>query len=296
MNSFFAEYREGLALLKRSRYLDFPREISIETATVCNAACYFCPYPSIERKGTKMADALVEKILADLQDVPRDLPFTISPFKVNDPLLDVRIFDIIAEINGRLPQASIRMFSNGSPLTAKNVGRLAKVEHLVHLWVSLNSHKPGRYEEIMQLPLARTLENLDALHASKAGGEFPHDVVVSKIREDTPDDDEFHRFVIERWPLFRIGIIFKSEWLGQVPGLESVRKVPLLGCARWFEMSITSTGVVAMCCMDGKAEHPIGDVSKTHVLEVYNNPEYRRFREKFITRMEGSPCMTCTHF
>lgn len=287
-------YRLELDRLRKSRYMDYPQEVAIETQAVCNAACSFCPYPGIERKGQKMPDSMVEKIIRDLEDIPKDLPFTISPFKVNDPLLDVRIFDIMGEINSRLPSASLRFFTNGSPLTEKNVDRLARVLNLAHLWVSLNTHDEDEYEKIMQLPLARTLENLDMLHRKKAAGEFPRQVVLSRVRDASPQDQEFDAFCKARYPLFSTLSIYRAEWLGQVPGLFSSETVPAIGCQRWFEMSLMATGKAAFCCMDGKGEHPIGDVSKAHVLDVYNDPVYRRFREKFNTRAEGSPCRSCT--
>lgn len=287
-------YRLELDRLRKSRYMVYPQEVAIETQAVCNAACSFCPYPGLARKGDKMSDELVAKIIEDLCAVPQDLPFIISPFKVNDPLLDVRIFDIMGEINARLPNASLRFFTNGSPLTEKNVDRLAKVRNLAHLWISLNSHDEAQYEQIMQLPLARTLENLDMLHRKKAAGEFTRQVVLSRVRDESPQDQEFNTFCKARYPLFETVSIYRAEWLGQVPGLSSSETVPAVGCQRWWEMSITATGQVAFCCMDGKAEYPIGDVSKSHVLDVYNDPAYRKFREKFNTRAEGSPCHSCT--
>lgn len=296
MKELLADYRAMLDRLKRSRYMDFPKEVSFETQTVCNAACSFCPYPELERKGDKMPDSLIAKIIDDLLEIPDDLPFTISPFKVNDPLLDVRLFDILGEVNARLPNAKIRIFTNGSPLTVKNISRVNAVKNVEHLWVSLNHYEAEPYEELMKIPLDRTLDNLDLLHKKKAEGEFTQDVWVSRVCDETAADQGFVNFVRDRYPLFGLGTIFKSEWLGQVPGLNSLRKTPLVGCARWWELSIISTGKVSFCCMDGKAEYPIGDVSESSVLEVYNNPAYRQYRERFITRAEGSPCLACTHF
>jgi hypothetical protein len=37
--------------------MDFPTEVTIETQAICNAACTFCTYPTMERKGNKMPDA-----------------------------------------------------------------------------------------------------------------------------------------------------------------------------------------------------------------------------------------------
>jgi radical SAM protein with 4Fe4S-binding SPASM domain len=70
--------------------------------------------------------------------------------------------------------------------------------------------------------------------------------------------------------------------------------VPDVGCTRWFDLSITSTGTVAHCCMDGQAAWPIGNVATQHALEIYNAPHYRLLRERALTRLEASPCRTCT--
>jgi len=289
------DYQRIVESLRESRYMDYPREVAIETMAVCNAACTFCPYPDLERKGDRMPDALVEKIIGDLADIPRDLPFIVSPFKVNDPLLDVRIFDILERCNERLPQAVLRVFTNGSPLTAKHVERLARVRNLEHLWISLNHHDPAGYEALMKLPWKRTIERLDLLHKAKAGGGFAPPVIVSRVTDGSADDAAFAAFVRERFPLFRPGLVPGSEWLGQVQGLIGTGKILPVGCGRWFELSITATGEVAFCCMDGKAEYAIGDVSRSHALEVYNGPAYRAYRERYATRAEAAPCSQCTN-
>ena len=51
-----------------------------------------------------------------------------------------------------------------------------------------------------------------------------------------------------------------------------------------------------MCCMDGKAEYPKGDVNDHHVLEVYNQPFLRKLRETLVSRrITGAPCDRCTY-
>lgn len=289
------DYQRLVESLRTSAYMEFPREIAIETMAVCNAACSFCPYPQLQRKGERMPDALVEKIIEDLGDIPRALPFVISPFKVNDPLLDVRIFDILERCNERLPNAKLRMFTNASPLTSKHIARLNKVQNLEHLWISLNHHDPLRYEQVMQLPWKRTMEKLELLHAAVAAGELSVPVYASRVGDGSADDEAFAAFVRERFPLFKPLLVAQSTWLGQVEGLLAMETLPAVGCGRWFELSITATGEVAFCCMDGKAEYPIGDVAKSHVLEVYNAPAFRVYREKFATRLEGAPCSVCTN-
>lgn len=43
------DYQAHVDQLHASRYMNTPMEVAIETQTVCNAACEFCPYPSLER-------------------------------------------------------------------------------------------------------------------------------------------------------------------------------------------------------------------------------------------------------
>jgi pyruvate-formate lyase-activating enzyme len=291
------DYQGIVNSLRASPYIDYPREVAIETMAVCNAACTFCPYPDIERKGEKMPDSLIEKIITDLTDIPREVPFVISPFKLSDPLLDVRLFDILARCNERLPHATLRVFTNGSPLTQKHVAKLREVRNLEHLWISLNHHDPAGYEAVMKLPWKRTIERLDMLHRAKAAGEFPVPVIVSRVADGSADDAAFKAFVRTRYPQFQPGLVPAAEWLGQVQGLLAYGdgKVLPVGCGRWFELSITATGSVAFCCMDGKDEYPIGNAAETHVLEIYNNPTYRVYREHYLSRTEAGPCSMCTN-
>lgn len=288
-------YQRMVDGLRESSYMNFPREVAIETMAVCNAACVFCPYPNMERKGDKMSDALIDKILRDLEDIPRSLPFIISPFKVNDPLLDVRLFDILERCNERLPNAALRLFTNGSPLTEKHLHRLRSIRGVEHLWISLNHHVPERYQEIMKLPWKRTIEKLELVHRMKAASGFDLPVLVSRVCDGSADDQAFVDFLRDKFPLFQAALVPQSEWLGQVEGLLGSNKIQPVGCGRWFELSIAATGQVAFCCMDGKVEYPVGDTATTHVLDIYNSPGYRMYREKFATRLDGTPCRVCTN-
>lgn len=288
-------YQRFVESLRETRYLRYPREVAIETIAKCNAACSFCPYPVLDRKGEKMPDELIAKIIGDLTDVPRDLPIWISPFKLSDPLLDVRLFDILADVNQRLPNARLRLFTNGSPLTEKNLAAIGRVQRLEHLWISLNHHHKEGYERTMKLPWERTLERLDMAHRKKASGEFSPPVIVSRVGDGSADDRAFLRFVHDRFPLFQSALVSRTEWLGQLAGLTAAGKINPVGCARWFELSITATGLVSFCCMDAQGQYPIGDVRSSHVLDIYNAPTYRMYRERTETRMEVMPCRVCSN-
>lgn len=287
------QYQQRVLELKRSHYMNWPAHVHLETLALCNAACSFCPYPSLARQGEKMPDELIEKIIDDLTDIPRKLPFQLSPFKVNEPFLDKRLFDILHTVNEKLPNAAITLTTNASPLTQETLRRLLQVKNLGYLWISFNDHRPDEYEKVMQLPYRRTIERLDELHARKAMGDIPFRVVLSRVGDGSAMDAEFCRWVATHYPAFETSVFQRGGWIGQVE-MDTPLEVPQVGCARWFDISITATGVVAHCCMDGQAAYPIGDTRKQHVLEIYNSPAYRALRENLVTRMEAVPCNKCS--
>ncbi len=287
-----AAYQAQVARLRGSRYLDFPVHVHLETLARCNAHCSFCPSDKIERRGTRMPSELIEKIVGDLEAIPRDLPFQLSPFKVNEPFLDTRLFDILDLINRRLPNAEITLTTNASPLTEEKLRRLIGIRNIGYLWISLNERTPVEYERLMRIPFARTIERLAKLHAAKLDGRLPFNVVLSRVGDGSIEDARFVGWVRALFPLFEVCVFRRGSWLGQVE--TAVGLAPDVGCIRWFDLSITSTGAVAHCCMDGMAQHVIGDVANKHALDIYNSRPYRTLREQVTSRRNASPCNTCS--
>lgn len=275
-------------------YLDWPFEVSIETLAKCNAACVFCPYPTLDRQGEKMPDDMLDRIVEELKDHPHK--FVISPFKVNEPFLDKRLLPFCRKVMAELPNAQLRLFSNGSALTGKKLCEVDQLERVTHLWVSLNTHDPAEYAKVMSLDFERTTANLDSLHVMKEHGAFRHPVVVSKVmqgRRRSLVDEAFMAYCNDRWPLFQAFTIKRDSWLGNIDSDDA--PIPDAPCSRWYELSITATGVVSLCCMDGKAEFPIGDLRTQSLFEVYNSPAYRERRVKNLSRLEVHPCSGCNY-
>lgn len=278
----------------KKNYIEWPYEIALETYARCNAACTFCPYTTLDRIGQKMPDEMIDRIIEELKGHPH--PFIFAPFKVNEPFLDKRLIPICRKVNDELPKAQLRLFTNGAALTDRHIAEVADLKRVVHLWVSLNSHRPDEYERLMSIPFERTAANLDRLHEAVVEGRFKHPVRVSKVAVKgvaAPDAWAFRNYVAERWPRFEAFIIRPDSWLGEVP--LGKRIVPNAPCSRWYEMSITATGKAALCCMDGKADYSPGDLNEQTLFEVYNNPALRTVRETMADRAVLHPCATCSY-
>lgn len=280
----------------RERYLDYPCMVHLETLAVCNAACDFCPYPGLERQGTKMPDSLIEKVIGDLAAIPPDLPFLFAPYKLSDPFLEPRLFDIIDLATARLPGVIVTLITNGSALTESKIEQLKRVKSIGYLNVSLNADNAEEYERVMQLPFARTLARLDVLHRKKAAGELPFPIRLTRVSSSKDADLGFIEWNHDRYPAFKVDILPRNDWLGEVVTPGSLSQVPDAPCHRWFDLSITATGIVAMCCMDGEARYPKGDITHENALDVYNLPRLRELRKSLISRRAaGSPCSRCTY-
>lgn len=288
-----AEYDAGIARMRHSQYMDYPRHVHLETLARCNASCNFCPYPNLNRKHTKMSDELIDKVLNELTELPPEMKFQISPFKVSEPFLDTRLFQTLGKINSLIPQAKITLTSNATPITEDKLEALQEIKKIGYLWISFNDHREEEYERVMGLPYQRTRERLDMIHDAFTEGDVYFPVVLSRVGDGSRVDYEFGDWVSINYPLFKSSVFPRMEWMGQVEGL-SVNPVPNMGCERWFELSITATGEVAHCCADGQAEYPIGNVNEQHVLEIYNSPEYRKLRESTVSRLSVDPCNRCT--
>ena len=130
------------------------------------------------------------------------------------------------------------------------------------------------------------------IHAARASNRLALRIVLSRVGDGSSADLEFVRWVKSDFPLFEASVFQRGNWLSQVDTPTS--PAPRVGCVRWFDLSITATGIVAHCCMDGNANYPIRDVSRQHVLEVYNAPAYRRLREHTARRQGAEPCNRCS--
>lgn len=104
--------------------------VQIQTQSRCNADCVFCPYVEswhAQHPG-RMSDALFERILEHLE------PFEVGiragevvPYLMQEPLLDVKLFDRIRLVQERFPGTSIGLSTNGIPLTDRAIDGLLDV-------------------------------------------------------------------------------------------------------------------------------------------------------------------------
>lgn len=289
-----AEYQESVLALRSGPYLEFPAVLSIETLSLCNAACDFCPYPGLERRGEVMPDSLIEKILDDIGQIGNRPPFEVNLSRVNEPFLDSRILDISFEIERRFPEATNMFFSNGTPLTEKILLRLSQLRRVSCLNLSVNDHRPKQYEQVMRLPFERTRERLNLIHQMKLSGVLRFQVCLCRVGDGSPADEEFLQWAKNTYPSLSALVTVRGDWMGAVPNI-AASPVPDVGCRQWFQLHFLSNGKSAFCCIDSDGRHGVGDARTQHAIhEIYNHPYKRDRRVRTLSRLEVGVCRTCT--
>lgn len=290
----FKNYHATVESWRKSHYLHYPQQVHIETQAVCNATCTFCPYTRMERIGTRMSDELIIKIIDDLREIPASVPFNICPFKISDPLLDKRLYDIIGMVEEKLPSANVWLATNGTGLTEANINKLAAAKRPLDLTISFNDHRREIYESEMGIPFERTVSNLKLLYKKMVDGDFPHRIAIGRVSGKREDDLAFIQWVKTEFPAFKVMIKPAGNWVGEIAS-RTHRQVLPIGCIAWFQVSITATGDTALCCMDGLGDVNLGNVKDLSVLEIYNSSRHLQYREGAMTRRDVVPCSRCTY-
>lgn len=275
--------------------LDYPMFVTVETLALCNAACEFCPYPSMERKGDRMSDELFEKIIHDLKDIPPSHSFSMHLSRVNEPFLDNRIFDFYRLVNRSLPQAKVAFFSNASVLTEAKTAQLSDITNVEFFILSFNDHRKDEYERVMQIPYERSVKHITALHERKQAGELDFPILISRVGDNTPADQEFIEWCESRFPDFIVTVRPRGDWIGMTSPKDF--PVPKAGCKQWFQLHILADGRDAFCCIDAEGKFGYKQNAQfQHVLDIYNLPERRAIRANARYRQEVEICTNCTMY
>lgn len=289
--AIFEAIENHVQYLRTSRYVDVPLDVQIETLARCNAACTFCQYPELTRIGDRMPDALIDKIVDDLDAFPKDLQTSLTLYGVNEPFLDKRIWDLMRKVTDRLPHMPIALNTNGVPLNEGAIDRLLDY-NVARLSVSFNDHRKEEYQRVMGISYERALAVLDTFERKKANGELRFPIGVTRAGDGSIHDLEFIEWVSERFPHLSNNFSPRFDWVDPESLMANVA-APDAGCTHWYDMTIRADGQVSFCCIDGHITWPKGDVKTERLLDIYNKPEYRRLRTEAVVRKDIEQCRTC---
>ena len=148
--------------LATGKTLPFPRRVQIQTTTLCNGYCLFCPYRQLNSASAQgvMEESLFNKIIAELNTARY---FSEIVFELhNEPLMDQRIFRFIQNVKTRTNNMACTLVTNGQLVDNYSVSEIrnSRVDRII---ISLNAHYPETYERISGLNYKRIANNIETL-------------------------------------------------------------------------------------------------------------------------------------
>jgi hypothetical protein len=264
--------------------------IQIQTVSWCNRSCNFCPSGKFPVPKTFMSLEVYQRImeqLAELQYAGR-----ISPYLMNESLLDKRLPDLITSARERCPEGWIAINTNGDALSERLLHRLfdAGLNCL-----DVNAYDDAaQYERYVALGQRVVAQRQDVrfctgyLDPLFNGEEQPRSLKILHCRDMTDWETRF------RAKLPALGLTNRS---GNVPGARRIPAPLELGCPRPFQqMYINHRGEAVLCCNDWRFEVIMGDTATASVAEIWYNEKYQAYRHNLQRRNRAMPlCATCDY-
>ena len=275
-----------------------PPRVQIQTQSVCNGRCIFCPNVAVREAGIeqgRMSPELFEKIIDELADTE---PRRISLYLMNEPLLDPRLPEFIHYVRERVPGATTLVTSNGSCLD-ENCAQGLINSGLKRVKVSIQSLDSAKNRAIMgdACDSDRIVENVLRLRRMITEQRVKHlDVRVSTIITTRNEDEipEARRF----WKRHGIRLVTSAlENRGgniQDAGDLNPHAMAPMGhdCIRPSrEMCVLFNGDVVLCCVDWFRTVVVGNLNEQSIREVWNGQRLKEVRRAL--RMDDHDAMPC---
>ena len=279
--------------------MEFPKYLSIQTTSLCNGHCIFCPYDEIKDLFPKMImeESLFRKIIdecSQYKNIER-----IILYLNNEPLTDPYLIERINYTKEKIPWASVHILTNGSLLTDELADRLIDSK-LDWIGFSLHGIRKETIEKTMGLNYDLTFRRvLNFIEKAKEKKDIKEYIMVTFLRHkylSLEEKEEAIKFWqdkgIERISYFE-GPVSRA---GNVKDLPKVRHEKIYGCTSiWANemIHIVENGDVIMCCMDWKREVILGNVKKQSIYEIWNSEKYNRIRNKRDGNIDSEDDFIC---
>jgi sulfatase maturation enzyme AslB (radical SAM superfamily) len=238
------------------------KSIQLESSTICNGRCVFCPRFDMTRPEGEMTDELFHKIVEEGVEMGVQL---ISPFLNGEPFLFTRLFEWLDYLKER--GINFTLYTNASALTKEKADKINTYTNCVDLIFSMHGYNKESYESQMSLPYDKVKANIEYFVSI---AKIPYQIYML----DTSINHEGVNQFLKTWEGSRVFFAKYTNWAGKRPSSMRGSKIP---CDRILsEMTIYWDGRVNLCCMDSDAGVVLGDLNKQSIKEVWESNQWMR--------------------
>ncbi len=250
---------------------EYPKYVQIETINYCNARCWFCPTGAnlLNRPRQTMSEIGFTSIINQLSQLPEH-PKAIYPFLNGEPFLDPFMLEFLQTINHKLPNTHIILFTNASLLTKTLSSELlSQIKNIQDIWFSVNTLRAD-YNKTTGLNYNTLIQNISDFLTVRSKLRYPVNITYSFVGQESHYDQ-----IIEEWEGMRGRIFFTGikNFAGTITDHpDTERRIPSPCLRIQNYLTILSNGDTALCCMDANGQVSFGNVLKTPILDIWNNP------------------------
>ena len=258
--------RRFASRLKPGKYIkDNFDQIEVETTTYCNRKCSYCPNVKYERFGPEndfyMQSDVFEKLVLDLSSNGFNGIF--APHHYGEPLSDQSLYSKLEFINKNLPNAKIKIVTNGDYLNKTS------------------------YKELISL-------GVKIINISKHSASLSDDCkeLLEAIKKDSNEEYLVKPKVVDFWQDFKN----ESEYLFNRGGDIKIKEAKLnpIKCVYASYPVINVYGDLILCCQDYKSDYIIGNILEKSIYDIWKSPENKRLRERIMrSYFDNEICQNC---
>jgi radical SAM protein with 4Fe4S-binding SPASM domain len=271
--------------------------IAIETASLCNRHCVFCPNHTTARPDELMNDVMIERIISQLEDMK--YAGCITWYLYNEPLRDKRLLDIVRRVDARLPRACQSINTNGDYLKRPEQLKALFDAGLRQVVINVYSAQDGvgtAYQQANGVAQAKArADRFDGwirdLQLEPRGSMYTH----------VPRGARYAK-VERKYGLqegsTRIGSFEMQNRSGNISWFQAELAEPLAKmCVRPFRfMNVNWKGDVILCCNDYHADIKFGNVMAEPLVDIWNSDQFNAYRVALLAKdRDIALCRNCDY-
>lgn len=263
----------------------------IEVTNMCNLRCVKCPHSTGLKREPMMMEMDVFVRIVD--QIYKQKPF-IYLHMSGEPLLNNKLCDMIAYAKSR--GCGTGLFTNATLLTQEMSMRLLQ-SPLDFISLSFDDCTPEIYEKIRPgAKYEQVKSNIETFLRLRREMQLRKPKIKIEILyiEET---EEYVPGFLTRWhatDVDYVGVRPVFDWLGLVDTRIFIN-LKFLGprpCAlAFFTSGFLVDGTVVPCCLDLEGRYPLGNVLKQDFGDIWNGPNYKRFRREHMQNAIPQDCI-----
>jgi pyruvate-formate lyase-activating enzyme len=272
--------------------------LSLETCTVCNHRCPFCPVSVDPREKEVMSQELFESIV-DQTVAAGGKGVVVFLSNYNEPTIDPLFEERCRALFDR--GLAVSILTNASNFTPERARRLEEAGRFRYIGINLPTLDPERYQKLHGTrDLARVIANIEAMRAHALSEETAIVVLGDEDDDHRRDTSEIRkRFEPLGWRVkpFRIRSRPASgTYVPEPAPKEKLRGCELMGSRPFEHLHVTATGSAVLCCQDYYERLVVGNLKTQTVAEVLGGDVMARLR-RWTYGVEEAPadflCRRC---